>query len=116
MSDEKNIIPVEKLLPPVLNVIPLAGRPIFPGVFTPMAITDAEDVTAINSAYEENGFIGFVLLKNDNETPSVDDLHQIGTVAKIAKKINLPDGGVNIFVSTYKRFKIEKVLNKKYLP
>lgn len=113
MSDEKNIIPVEKLLPPVLNVIPLAGRPIFPGVFTPMAITDAEDVTAINSAYEENGFIGFVLLKNDNETPSVDDLHQIGTVAKIAKKINLPDGGVNIFVSTYKRFKIEKVLNKK---
>ena len=67
MSDEKNIIPVEKLLPPVLNVIPLAGRPIFPGVFTPMAITDAEDVTAINSAYEENGFIGFVLLKNDNE-------------------------------------------------
>lgn len=113
MSDEKNIIPIDKLLPPVLNIVPLAGRPIFPGIFTPMVITDTEDVEAVNAAYEENGFIGFVLLKNETESPSVDDLHHVGTVAKIAKKINLPDGGVNIFVSTYKRFRIEKVLNNK---
>lgn len=113
MSDEKNIIPIDKLLPPVLNIVPLAGRPIFPGIFTPMVITDTEDVEAVNAAYEENGFIGFVLLKNETERPSVDDLHHVGTVAKIAKKINLPDGGVNIFVSTYKRFRIEKVLNNK---
>lgn len=113
MSDEKNIIPIDKLLPPVLNIVPLAGRPIFPGIFTPMVITDTEDVEAVNAAYEENGFIGFVLLKNETERPSVNDLHHVGTVAKIAKKINLPDGGVNIFVSTYKRFRIEKVLNNK---
>lgn len=113
MSDEKNIIPIDKLLPPVLNIVPLAGRPIFPGIFTPMVITDTEDVEAVNAAYEENGFIGFVLLKNETERPSINDLHHVGTVAKIAKKINLPDGGVNIFVSTYKRFRIEKVLNNK---
>ncbi|MEL3907888.1 MAG: endopeptidase La [Treponemataceae bacterium] len=113
MSNEKNIIPIDKLLPQVLNIIPLAGRPIFPGIFTPMVITDPEDVDAVNYAYDENGFIGFALLKNDNETPSVNDLHSVGTVAKIVKRINLPDGGVNIFVSTYKRFTLEKVLNKK---
>lgn len=113
MSKEKNIIPIDKLLPKVLNVIPLAGRPIFPGVFTPMVITDSEDVTAVNTAYAEEGFIGFTLLKNDNESPAFKDLYSIGTIAKIVKKINLPDGGVNILVSTYKRFTVKKVLNNK---
>ena len=113
MPNEKNIIPIDKLLPQVLNIIPLAGRPIFPGVFTPMMITDQEDVNAIDSAFEENGFIGFMLLKNDNKSPSYQDLYEVGSVAKIVKKINLPDGGVNVFVSTYKRFKIKKVLNNK---
>ncbi|MEA1911236.1 MAG: endopeptidase La, partial [Spirochaetota bacterium] len=36
----------------------------------------------------------------------------IGTAAKIVKKINLPDGGVNIFISTLKRFKIKKYLSE----
>jgi ATP-dependent Lon protease len=32
-------------------------------------------------------------------------------VAKIVKRINFPDGGVNIFISTLKRFRIKKFLN-----
>ena len=37
----------------------------------------------------------------------------MGTVARIIKKINLPDGGVNVFISTIKRFRIRKVLSNK---
>ena len=37
----------------------------------------------------------------------------MGTAAKIVKKINLPDGGANIFISTLKRFKIKKYLSKE---
>ena len=114
MSKEKNIIPIDKLLPKVLNIIPLAGRPIFPGIFTPMVITDSEDVDAINASLaDDDGFIGFTLLKNDNSAPSYSDLYSVGTVAKIVKKINLPDGGVNVLVSTYKRFTVKKLLNKQ---
>jgi ATP-dependent Lon protease len=35
----------------------------------------------------------------------------VGTAAKIVKKINLPDGGVNIFISTLKRFRVKKPLH-----
>ena len=44
------------------------------------------------------------MLKNDTETPGASDMHRVGTVARILKKVNLPDGGINIFVSTVKRF------------
>lgn len=111
-SNENSIISADQLLPNKLTLIPLAGRPIFPGIFTPLMINSADDVKVVEEAYEKEGFIGIVMLKNDAETPTLTDLHQVGTAARIIKKVNLPDGGINIFISTVKRFKIRKVLHK----
>ena len=105
------IIPVEQMLPNKLHLIPLGGRPMFPGIFTPVMINGVDDVKTIEKAYGEDGFIGVVLLKNDADNPTIADLCDVGTVARIIKKINLPDGGVNIFVSTIKRFRIRRALN-----
>ena len=106
-----SIIPTENMLPDRLLLIPLQSRPIFPGIFTPLMINAPEDVKVVEKAYEEGGFIGIVMLKNDAENPSASDMHKVGTAARILKKVNLPDGGINIFVSTVKRFKIRKVLH-----
>ena len=106
-----DIVPIEDQLPNKLYIIPLSGRPIFPGIFTPIMLHSKEDKKVLEKAYDENGFIGMCLLKNDVESPVASDLYAVGTVAKIVKKINLPDGGINAFVSTVKRFKIRKVLN-----
>ncbi len=110
-SNENSIISTDQLLPNKLTLIPLAGRPIFPGIFTPLMITSNDDVKVVEEAYENEGFIGIVMLKNDVETPSASDLHKVGTAARIIKKVNLPDGGINIFISTVRRFKIRKVLH-----
>ena len=110
-SNENSIISTDQLLPNKLTLIPLAGRPIFPGIFTPLMISSQDDVKVVEEAYEKEGFIGIVMLKNDAESPTAADLHKVGTVARIIKKVNLPDGGINIFISTVKRFKIRKVLH-----
>ena len=110
-SNENSIISTDQLLPNKLTLIPLAGRPIFPGIFTPLMINSADDVKVVEEAYEKEGFIGIVMLKNEAETPSISDLHKVGTAARIIKKVNLPDGGINIFISTVKRFKIRKALH-----
>ena len=110
-SNENSIISADQLLPNKLTLIPLAGRPIFPGIFTPLMINSADDVKVVEEAYENEGFIGIVMLKNEAETPSITDLHKVGTAARIIKKVNLPDGGINIFISTVKRFKIRKNLH-----
>ncbi len=111
--NEKDLIglPAEAQLPLKLNILPIGGRPIFPGVFTPLMISSNEDIKVIEESIANDGFIGIVMLKNDLENPTSLDLHKIGTVARIIKKINLPDGGLNVFVSTLQRFRIRKILN-----
>lgn len=106
-----DILPVDKVLPNKLSIIPLQERPIFPGIFTPLMINNPEDIRLIEQAYGADGYIGLVMLKNTVEHSLATDLHSVGTAAKIIKKINLPDGGLHVFVSTIKRFKIRKTLH-----
>ncbi|MCR5613717.1 endopeptidase La [Treponema sp.] len=110
--DSKSILPVEQLLPNTLHIIPIQGRPIFPGVFTPLMISSNEDVKAVEAAFEADGFLGICMVNKEAESNTIADLYQVGTAARIIKKINLPDGGINIFISTIKRFKIKKPLSK----
>jgi ATP-dependent Lon protease len=108
---EQSIIPIDQILPNKLHLVALMGRPIFPGIFTPIMIGNPADVKVVDEAVSGDGLIGLVMLLNETETPTIDDLYKVGTVAKIVKKINLPDGGVNIFISTLKRFRVKKALN-----
>ena len=112
-DDKENIgFPAEVELPNTLHIIPISGRPIFPGIFTPMMINNQSDALAIEKACETTNFIGIVMLKDAEDTPTLSDVYNVGTVARVIKKINLPDGGVNVFVSTVERFKIRKVLSE----
>lgn len=129
LAAEATIIPIEEMLPPKLLILPFTGHPIYPGVFTPIMISSPEDVKTIEKAYDGDGFIGCILIKNNDEakedneddkndagayaSPDMRDLYTVGTAARIIKKINLPDGGVNIFISTIKRFKVRKTLSVK---
>ena len=110
--DSNSILPVEQILPNKLNIIAIQGRPIFPGVFTPLMVSSAEDVKVVEAAYEGDGFLGIIMAKKDSDNSTIADLYEVGTAARIIKKINMPDGGINIFISTIKRFKIRKALNK----
>ena len=112
-NDEKiiSIVPAEQTLPDTLMLIPLSGRPVFPGIFTPLMINAPEDIKIIEKANEQDSYIGIVMLKNEADTPSVNNLYRVGTAARIIKKVNLPDGGINIFISTVKRFRIRKTLH-----
>ncbi|MDR2370588.1 MAG: LON peptidase substrate-binding domain-containing protein, partial [Treponema sp.] len=108
---EQSLVPIEQSLPHKLPLVALMGRPIFPGIFTPIMIGNPADVKVVDDAVSGDGFIGLVMLQNETETPSIGDLHKVGTAAKIVKKINLPDGGVNTFISTLRRFRVKKALH-----
>ncbi|GHV96084.1 Lon protease [Spirochaetia bacterium] len=109
MSDQ--IVPIDQILPNKLPLVALMGRPIFPGIFTPIMIGNPTDVKVIDDAVAGDALVGLVMLLNETDTPAFGDLHKVGTVAKIVKKINLPDGGVNIFISTLQRFVVKKCLH-----
>lgn len=108
MSD-KELLPVEQMLPNNLFILPMTGNPIFPGLFTPLVVSDPQDVAIVTQAMNHGGNLGLLLMKNlEGEEFDPENLHQVGTVVKIIKKIKLPDGGINIFVSTLKRFSVRQ--------
>jgi ATP-dependent Lon protease len=80
-------------------------------------IQSGEDIDAVEKAVANDSMIGLVLTRSSEEGEEGDeeatDFYHVGTVAKIVKKINLPDGGYNLFVSTLKRFKIKKFLSEE---
>jgi ATP-dependent Lon protease len=107
------LIPIDQILPNKLPIITLVGKPIFPGIFTPIMIGKEPDIQLVEQAISTDGMIGLVLQKDDTDEPSAGNLYQVGTAAKVIKKINLPDGGINIFISTFKRFKVKKYMSKE---
>jgi ATP-dependent Lon protease len=113
--DEKQIIPTSQVLPPKLNILPIAGTPVFPGIFTPLMVVGEREVELVEHIMTEHGFVGLVLTTTgDVENPAGEDLYKVGTVAKVVRKVNLPDGGINIFISTLKRFRIKKFIFKEH--
>ncbi|TFG59862.1 MAG: endopeptidase La, partial [Spirochaetales bacterium] len=92
---EKQIIPASMMLPNKLFIIPLSGNPIYPGIFTPMMLSEAQDIALADESMSGDSMLGFLLLRsNESQNTDADELYTIGTAAKIIKRINLPDGGI----------------------
>ena len=110
-NNDGNLPPAEIVYPNKLLIIPVIGRPVFPGILTPLVINGSEDAKAVEEAYKTDAFIGIVLLNKDTQSPNVTDLHDVGTAARIVKKMKLPDGSLSVFISTMRRFRIRKSLS-----
>ena len=112
VGDEKTLVSMDKILPQKLYIVPMKSRPIFPGIFMPLIIGGEKYIKTVEKSMETDGFIGLVLVKNPElERDEEENFFKVGTVAKIIKKINLPEGKINIFINTLKRFEIKKFLS-----
>ncbi|MFC1671051.1 endopeptidase La [Spirochaetota bacterium] len=111
---ENDLVAIDQTLPNQLYVIPIRYRPIFPGIITPLIISQGRFTDAIEKVINESRTVGLILLKDDDiDEIGSSDLYSYGTAVKILKKINLPDGGVNVLINSIKRFKITKFVSKK---
>jgi ATP-dependent Lon protease len=99
----------KKKLPLEIPMIALRNTVLFPNVVLPITVSREKSVKAIAEATKKGGLIGVLAQKDqDNEDPSPEDIHEVGTVAKIVKQIKMPDGNTTIFIMGRMRFKIER--------
>ena len=97
-------------IPEEIALLPLRNTVLFPGVVIPITVGRDKSIKAVNDAYKADKLIGVVAQKDSNiEEPTVSDLEDIGTVAKLVKLIKMPDGGTTIIIQGRKRFKIEEI-------
>jgi ATP-dependent Lon protease len=97
-------------IPVDLPLLPLRNTVLFPGVVIPITVGRDKSIKAVSDAYKADKLIGVVSQKDSLvEEPTVSDLVDIGTVAKIIKLIKMPDGGTTVIIQGRKRFKIDEI-------
>jgi ATP-dependent Lon protease len=124
-EDEMDFIPIIPLnenegdgggditIPSELPLLPLRNTVLFPGVVLPITVGRDKSIKAVNDAYKADKLIGVVAQKDSNvEEPTVTDLEDIGTVARIVKMIKMPDGGTTVIIQGKRRFKVTTILSE----
>jgi ATP-dependent Lon protease len=110
-EDEEEMINEE--LPDTLPILPLRNMVLFPGVVIPITAGRDKSIKLINDANAAGKTIGVVTQKNEqDEDPTTDDIHKIGTVARILRVLKMPDGNTTVILQGKKRFEIESVVSE----
>ncbi len=112
-SDDEEAINKEKL-PKSLSILPLKNTVLFPGVVIPITATRNKSVKLIKASNKGDKLVGVVSQINHNVLdPKLEDINNIGTVAKILRVLQMPDGNLTIIIQGKKRFKIKKIISEK---
>ena len=104
-------------LPDVLPILALRNAVLFPGTVYPITIGREKSIRLIEHAEEGNLFIGAVP-QNDLsvEDPIMEDLFKYGTVAKIVKTLEMPDGTITAILQGCARFELMEIIgNDPYM-
>lgn len=121
-SAEVNIIPVmseegpvkinESELPEALPVLALRNAVLFPGTIYPITIGRKKSIRLVNEALDKGLFIAACpQVDVAEEDPSrLTDFTGYGTVAKVLKTFEMPDGNLTALVQGYKRLKLNQLV------
>ena len=93
-----------------LPVLPLRNMVLFPGVVLPISVGRKSSLKLVNDAYKNNAYIAVVCQKAaETENPDFEDLHTIGTIAKIVRVLEMPDQSTTVILQGMKRFELESL-------
>ena len=101
----------EAELPDFLPILALRNAVLFPGTIYPITIGREKSIRLIKDAEQGNFFIGAVP-QNDVavEEPVAEDLYRYGTVCKIIKTLEMPDGTITAILQAFKRLELDEVI------
>jgi len=109
MSEEEERELTESVIPNELPILPLKNTVLFPGVVVPITVGRDQSLALVKEAYAGDKIIGVVTQKDEDiEEPQAEDLHTVGTMARIIKLIKMPDGSKSIVIQGKSGFQVEE--------
>lgn len=101
-------------VPEVLPILPLRNTVLFPGVVIPITAGRDKSIQLIKEANKGNKIIGVVAQKNESiEDPTINDVHKVGTVARILRMLKMPDGNTTVIIQGKKPFEIDSFVQEE---
>ena len=107
MTTEDEELIKNESLPDSIPILSLRNTVLFPGVVIPITAGRDKSIKLINDANKGSKVIGVVSQKDESvEDPKFEDVHKVGTVARILKVLKMPDGNTTVIIQGKKRFEI----------
>ncbi len=107
MTTEDEELIKNESLPDSIPILSLRNTVLFPGVVIPITAGRDKSIKLINDANKGSKVIGVVAQKDESvEDPKFEDIHKVGTVARILKVLKMPDGNTTVIIQGKKRFEI----------
>ena len=100
-----------------IPILPLRDIVVFPGMVAPLFVGRKQSVNALNNVMEGDKRI-FLIAQKDSEveSPSLVNLYDMGTIAKVLQLLKLPDGTIKVLVEGIERASLKKLnVNKVFL-
>ncbi|MBU3813010.1 MAG: endopeptidase La [Candidatus Bacteroides intestinipullorum] len=95
----------------VLPVLPLRNMVLFPGVFLPVSLGRKSSLRLAREAEKKNAYIAVICQKvAETENPLFDDLHHVGTVARIVRTLEMPDQTTTVILQGSKRIELTDIV------
>ncbi|MEM9821420.1 MAG: LON peptidase substrate-binding domain-containing protein, partial [Bacteroidota bacterium] len=111
--DESDELQHEEVYPDTLPVLALKNTVLFPGIIIPITVGRDKSIKAIYESYESNRIIAVISQRDSRtEDPSVSDLYQVGTLARIIKLLKMPDGTATAILQGRKRFDLTEMVKE----
>lgn len=107
-TEDEEKIQNEKV-PDSLPILPLRNTVLFPGVVIPITVGRDKSIRLIREAYRKDKTIGVVAQKDGSvEDPVESDLYTVGTVARLLKTLQMPDGSTTVIIQGKRRFEVKE--------
>jgi ATP-dependent Lon protease len=98
----------EKELPTPLPILALRNAVLFPAVVMPITVGRDKSIKLIREAYSGLRLVGTVGQTDPKvEEPEYGDLYRTGTLARILKIFEMPDGAITVLLQGLQRFAVE---------
>ncbi|MFH1880452.1 MAG: endopeptidase La [Bacillota bacterium] len=94
-----------------LPVLPLRGTMVFPHMVLHFDVGRAKSVSALEKAMLEDQRIFLVAQRDaDVDSPTLNDLYAVGTIAKVKQVLNLPGDSLRVLVAGEKRARLRQIV------
>ncbi len=95
----------------IFPVLPLRDIVVFPHMIVPLFVGRDKSVRALEDVMKDDKQILLVAQKNANQDdPTEDDIHRVGTIASVLQLLKLPDGTVKVLVEGVERARINSFI------
>jgi ATP-dependent Lon protease len=113
-SDEESALRESDVLPEAVPVLPLRDTVAYPDTLAPLGVGQERSIKLVDDVLTANRMLVMVASRDPEEdTPSPDQLYDIGVVGVVTRMLKVPDGTIRVLVQGSQRVRIDSYVTEK---